>query len=172
MLLGAASLDVVFRQGSALRQAAAGLERLVLSDDERQSHCDGAAFLVGYLLGLPCFCFRPDVVEALKLLREYPELLNVYKQPNAAAAAAQGVSWVSSGSGKRIGSSASGSSSSDMGSKRGGSERSLNTEAFQGQSIVPFGKESFQRLQDTTWPLLPTFSPLSAVIFVFMYACC
>lgn len=46
-------------------------------------HCDSAAFLVGYLLGLPCFCFKPDVVEAVKLLREYPDSLNAYKQPAA-----------------------------------------------------------------------------------------
>ena len=56
---------------------------MILSDNERQAHCDSSAFLVGYLLGLPCFCFKPDVVEAVKLLREYPDSLNAYKQPAA-----------------------------------------------------------------------------------------
>lgn len=89
LLLGVISLDIFLRKGVDLRIAAAGIERLVLADDERQYHCDGAAFLAGYLLGLPCFCFRPDVLEALKLLREYPDCLDGYKQPLAQRASPQ-----------------------------------------------------------------------------------
>jgi len=80
----AGAAEVTLRQGSSIRKAAAGLERLLLSDDERVAHCDGSALLVGYLMGLPCFCFRPDVVEAVKLLKESPDSLDAYKQPAAA----------------------------------------------------------------------------------------
>ena len=81
--VGLVGLDVALRQGKSLKLASAGLERLILKDAERETHCDGAAFLVGYLLGLPCFCFRPDVGEALKMLRDSPESLEVYRQPKA-----------------------------------------------------------------------------------------
>ena len=80
---------MTLRQGSSIRKAAAGLERLLLSDEERVAHCDGSALLVGYLLGLPCFCYRPDVVEAVKLLRESPDSLDAFKQPAAATASAR-----------------------------------------------------------------------------------
>jgi hypothetical protein len=89
---------VTLRQGSSIRKAAAGLERLLLSDEERVAHCDGSALLVGYLLGLPCFCYRPDVVEAVKLLRESPDSLDAYKQPAAATASARRRSATTSGS--------------------------------------------------------------------------
>jgi hypothetical protein len=79
----AGGLDIGLRNAKELRQAAAGLERLVLKDADRENHSDGAAFLVGYLLGLPCFCFKPDVTEALKMLRDSPESLEVYRQPKA-----------------------------------------------------------------------------------------
>ncbi|KAJ1419423.1 hypothetical protein B484DRAFT_400194 [Ochromonadaceae sp. CCMP2298] len=82
-LVGLGALDVSLRSGLGLRKAAAGVERLVLVDAERQAHCDGSAFLVGYLLGLPCFAFTPDVLEAVRLLRECPAALDVYKQPAA-----------------------------------------------------------------------------------------
>lgn len=86
----AAGVDVAVKQGKGLKQASAGLERLVLKDAERETHSDGAAFLVGYLLGLPCFCFRPDVTEALKMLRDDPECLDFYRQPKAAGLTAKG----------------------------------------------------------------------------------
>ena len=79
--------NVYFRGGKEIRLAALGLERLTLRDSQRESHCDGAAFLTGYTLGLPCFCFRPDVIEALRLVRDSPQTLDVYKQPLAQPAA-------------------------------------------------------------------------------------
>lgn len=87
-LVGVAALviggaDVALTQGKNLKQAAAGFERLSLRDKERDAYTEGSAFLVGYLLGLPCFCFQPDVSEALKLLRTCPGALDVYKQPVA-----------------------------------------------------------------------------------------
>ena len=88
----AIGLNVYFRGGKEIRLAALGLERLTLKDSQRESHCDGAAFLVGYTLGLPCFCFRPDVVEALRLVRDSPWTLDVYKQPLAQPASTTGPS--------------------------------------------------------------------------------
>ena len=76
-------LDLFNRESKGIKAAIAGFDRLVLRDTEREMHCDGAAFLVGYLLGLPCFPFRPDTIEALKLVRDNPESLEIYKQPLA-----------------------------------------------------------------------------------------
>lgn len=50
----------------------AGLNRLFLRDAERESRVQAATFLVAYLLGLPCFCFRPNVLETLRMA-ESPE---------------------------------------------------------------------------------------------------
>ena len=93
--------DVGLRQGVALKAAAAGVDRLVLSDAEREYHSESAAFLAGYLLGLPCFCFQPEVSEAVKMLRDSPGSLSAYKQPLAR------ISSGSAGKGSR-GSSSSG----------------------------------------------------------------
>lgn len=81
MLFG--GLDVALRNAKGFRAAVAGLDRIVLKDAERDSHCDSASFLTGYLLGLPCFCFRPDAAEGLKMLRDSASLLQSYKQPKA-----------------------------------------------------------------------------------------
>ena len=75
--------DVGLRQGVGLKAAAAGVDRLVLRDAEREYHSESAAFLLGYLLGLPCFCFQPEVSEAVKMLRDSPGSLSAYKQPLA-----------------------------------------------------------------------------------------
>mmetsp|Transcript_8471 Transcript_8471/g.12622 ORF Transcript_8471/g.12622 Transcript_8471/m.12622 type:complete len:515 (+) Transcript_8471:2-1546(+) len=88
LILGLGALDVSFQQAKSIRQAAAGLDRLILRDDERQAHCDGSAFLAGYLLGLPCFCYKADVGEAIRLLGDAPNSLVVYKQPAALKASA------------------------------------------------------------------------------------
>ena len=45
----------------------AGLTRLFLRDTERETRVQAATFLVAYLLGLPCFCFRPNVLETLRM---------------------------------------------------------------------------------------------------------
>lgn len=75
-----AGLDIFLRKGVDLRQAANGIERLILRDESRQSFVDAAGFLTGYILGLPCFCYKPDVIEALKMLEEYPISLSAYQQ--------------------------------------------------------------------------------------------
>ncbi len=69
LLLLAGGANVLLRQGKELRQAVAGIERLILRDEDRQAHVDASAFLAGYLLGLPCFCYKPDVAEALKMMQ-------------------------------------------------------------------------------------------------------
>lgn len=55
--------DVVTRKGEGLKLATKGFDRLILRDDERAAHCDSASFLVGYLLGLPCYPYKPDILE-------------------------------------------------------------------------------------------------------------
>eukprot|EP01038_Epipyxis_sp_PR26KG_P005444 gene5444-7537_t len=82
-ILALGGLDVAYKQGLNIRQAVAGFDRLILRDAERESHCDGSAFLIGYLLGLPCFCYKPDVIEALKMTKDAPLTLSAYKQPKA-----------------------------------------------------------------------------------------
>jgi len=80
---GIIALDLISRDSKGMKSAISGFDRLVLRDNDRVMHCDSAAFLVGYLLGLPCFPFKPDTVEALKLIRDHPESLEIYKQPLA-----------------------------------------------------------------------------------------
>lgn len=75
--------DVGLRKGKGLKLAAAGVDRLVLNDAEREYHSESAAFLSAYMLGLPCFCFQPEVSEAVKMLRDAPGSLSAYKQPRA-----------------------------------------------------------------------------------------
>lgn len=76
----AVGFDIFLRKGIDLRQATHGIERLILRDESRQSFVDAAGFLTGYMLGLPCFCYKPDVIEALKMLEEYPASLTAYQQ--------------------------------------------------------------------------------------------
>ena len=68
-VLGVA-LDAFFRDGGVfLRDAAAGFQRLVLQDEEREEFVEASGLMLGYLLGLPCFAYEPDVSEAIKVLR-------------------------------------------------------------------------------------------------------
>jgi hypothetical protein len=45
-----------------------GYTRLLTSDPEREAGCESAAFVTAYILGLPCYAFRSNVVEATSLL--------------------------------------------------------------------------------------------------------
>lgn len=76
----ASALDLFFRKGNGIKLAFAGFDRLLSRDPERQAHSDGAALLLGYLLGLPCFCFQPDITEALKMLKEGSDSLLSYQK--------------------------------------------------------------------------------------------
>lgn len=72
-----------------MKQAAAGLERLFLQDEDRRAHTDAAAFLTAYLLGLPVFSYKCDANSAFKLLQissrntteNTIDVLNCYRQP-------------------------------------------------------------------------------------------
>lgn len=46
----------------------AGFSRLLSSDLERECQCEAAAFYAAYCLGLPCFAFRPNSLEAANLI--------------------------------------------------------------------------------------------------------
>ena len=75
--------DLSINKGTWFQNALSGFDRLALRDTEREAFCDGSSLLSGYLLGLPCFCYQPEVVEALKLLRDNPAALDAFKQPRA-----------------------------------------------------------------------------------------
>ena len=47
-----------------------GLNRLFATDTERDCECEAAAFYTAYALGLSCFAFRPNALEAANLLFE------------------------------------------------------------------------------------------------------
>jgi hypothetical protein len=47
-----------------------GFNRLIQVDTERECECEAAAFFIGYTLGLPCFSFRPNALEAAVMVAE------------------------------------------------------------------------------------------------------
>lgn len=47
-----------------------GLTRLLTVDAERESKCEAAALYAAYVLGLPCFAFRPNAYESSVLVVE------------------------------------------------------------------------------------------------------
>ena len=47
-----------------------GFTRLLQVDTERECECEAAAFFAAYALGLPCFSFRPNSLEAAVLVAE------------------------------------------------------------------------------------------------------
>jgi hypothetical protein len=47
-----------------------GWSRLVTVDSEREAACEAAALYTAYVLGLPCFAFRPNALEASVLVVE------------------------------------------------------------------------------------------------------
>lgn len=47
-----------------------GFTRLLSVDTERECQCEAAAFFAAYSLGLPCFAFRPNALEAAILVFE------------------------------------------------------------------------------------------------------
>mmetsp|Transcript_23762 Transcript_23762/g.30784 ORF Transcript_23762/g.30784 Transcript_23762/m.30784 type:complete len:414 (-) Transcript_23762:278-1519(-) len=68
-LVGTLVYDIINGAGKISGSVAAGLNRLFLKDFEREAQCEAASFLVAYGLGLPCFCFKPNVLEALKMVQ-------------------------------------------------------------------------------------------------------
>jgi hypothetical protein len=47
-----------------------GLVRLTTVDTERECECEAAAFYAAYVLGLPCFAFRPNALESAVMVVE------------------------------------------------------------------------------------------------------
>mmetsp|Transcript_13481 Transcript_13481/g.20874 ORF Transcript_13481/g.20874 Transcript_13481/m.20874 type:complete len:461 (-) Transcript_13481:368-1750(-) len=47
-----------------------GLARLTTIDTERECQCEAAAFYAAYVLGLPCFAFRPNALESAVMVVE------------------------------------------------------------------------------------------------------
>jgi len=47
-----------------------GFNRLISVDTERECECEAAAFFVAYTLGLPCFSFKPNALEAAVMVAE------------------------------------------------------------------------------------------------------
>ena len=47
-----------------------GFNRLISVDTERECECEAAAFFVAYSLGLPCFSFKPNALEAAVMVAE------------------------------------------------------------------------------------------------------
>ena len=68
------SLEVALNESKGLKKAASGFDRLVVKDEERENYCESSAFVAGYLLGLPSFCYLPDVTESLRMID------NMYKK--------------------------------------------------------------------------------------------
>lgn len=50
-ILAAIIFDVLSRNAVGIKCAIAGFDRLLMKDSEREAHSDGAAFMLGYLLG-------------------------------------------------------------------------------------------------------------------------
>ena len=74
ILIFIGSLEVALNESKGLKKAASGFDRLVLKDEERENYCESSAFVAGYLLGLPSFCYLPDVTESLRMID------NIYKK--------------------------------------------------------------------------------------------
>jgi len=56
--------------GSLTGTVVKGFNRLIQVDTERECECEAAAFFVAYTLGLPCFSFRPNALEAAVMVAE------------------------------------------------------------------------------------------------------
>jgi hypothetical protein len=56
--------------GSVTGTVVRGLTRLLNVDTERECQCEAAAFFAAYSLGLPCYAFRPNALEAAVLVGE------------------------------------------------------------------------------------------------------
>jgi len=77
----AAGLDLTQRQGEEVKLVLAGLSRMFMRDPEREARVQAATFLSAYLLGLPCFCFSPNVLEAVKMTTDVEEFAEMLSSP-------------------------------------------------------------------------------------------
>ena len=79
----AAASDAFFRDSKGLRDAAAGFKRLVLRDEEREEFIEASGLMLGYIMGLPCFAYQPDVNEAIKTLRSKQSSMYAYRMQSS-----------------------------------------------------------------------------------------
>jgi hypothetical protein len=77
----AAGVDFTQRQGEEVKLVLAGLNRMFMRDPEREARVQAATFLSAYLLGLPCFCFSPNVMEAVKMTTDVDEFAETLLSP-------------------------------------------------------------------------------------------
>lgn len=63
-----------------------GFTRLFATDSQRDCECEAAAFYTAYALGLPCFAFRSNALEAANLLFESVQPPKIITPTSAAAA--------------------------------------------------------------------------------------
>lgn len=64
------SLPLGLGTGQVSGSVVRGLTRLLTVDAERECACEAAALYAAYMLGLPCFSFRPNALEASVLVVE------------------------------------------------------------------------------------------------------
>jgi hypothetical protein len=64
------SMPLQLGSGKLTGTVVRGLTRLTTVDTERECECEAAAFYVAYVLGLPCFAFRPNALESAVLVVE------------------------------------------------------------------------------------------------------
>lgn len=63
-------LPLSLGKGKVTGTVVKGFNRLIQVDTERECECEAAAFYVGYTLGLPCYSFRPNALEAAVMVAE------------------------------------------------------------------------------------------------------
>ena len=64
------SMPLQLGSGQLTGTVVRGLMRLTTVDTERECECEAAAIYVAYVLGLPCFAFRPNALESAVLVLE------------------------------------------------------------------------------------------------------
>jgi hypothetical protein len=65
-----ASLPLGLGSGAITGTVVRGFSRLFTVDSARESQCEAAALYAAYVLGLPCFAYRPNALEASALVAE------------------------------------------------------------------------------------------------------
>lgn len=64
------SLPLGLGSGTLTGTVVKGFNRLMQVDTERECECEASAFFTAYTLGLPCFSFRPNALEAAVMAAE------------------------------------------------------------------------------------------------------
>jgi hypothetical protein len=83
------SLPLGLGTGQVSGSVVRGLTRLLTVDAERECACEAAGLFTAYMLGLPCFSFRPNALEASVLVVESTK--NVNGRANASLLSGSGI---------------------------------------------------------------------------------